>query len=202
MGTGIPLLEAIDRSESSVPVRGYERDPGAYRAARRLADRKGPANYSVEFGDFFEYAARAKERCVVANPPYLPAEARRPDGPGLHGGARGAAVTRRILGCPFDLAMLMISSISDPLGVLSEAGRRGYRVLDWAVRPIPFGPFCRDSAVWPILETLAADGQAYFRPEGYLLAGVTWVRDAVARLPGGDAAVLAQVMRAASAGAP
>ncbi|KLL12473.1 MULTISPECIES: class I SAM-dependent methyltransferase [Protofrankia] len=202
-GTGIPLLEAVGRSETLARVRGFERDPDAFRSARRLTELKGPVNYTVQFGDFFRYASGATERCVVANPPYLPGQPRRPGAPDLYGGARGAEVTCRILGCSFDLVMVMVASISDPLGVLAEATRCGYRVVDWVTRPIRFGPYCRDPEVWRRIQSLAAAGQAFFHQEGYLLAGVTWIRDhSRAYPPGRDSVVLAQVLSAGAAAVP
>jgi hypothetical protein len=195
-GSGIPLLEAVSRAETTTRIRGFERDPEAFRTARRLVELKGPANYTVELADFFEYAETANERCVIANPPYLPGS----DGAGrgglgaLCGGERGAEVTRRLLDGPFDLALLMVASISDPLGVLEEASRRGYRVLDWSVRPITFGRYSREPAVWEQIRAQAEDGRAFFAPDGYLLAGVTWVRDGGSPAAGTDPGALARVL--------
>jgi hypothetical protein len=195
-GTGIPVLDAVGRSETSAHIRGFENDPEAFRAARRLLELKGPANYTIAPDDFFEYATSARERCVIANPPYLPGIPGS-GAPVLYGGDRGAQVSRRLLACSFDAVMLMVSSISDPLGVLDEAAHRGYRVIDWSVRPISFGRYCHDDAVWRRIQELGARGAAFFEPEEYLLAGVTWVRDGrVADPPGRDAATLARVLTA------
>jgi hypothetical protein len=195
-GSGLPLIEAVGRAEATARVRAFEHDPQAFRTARRLVDLKGPANYTVEFGDFFAGVTTARERCVIANPPYLPARPTSADGPDLYGGRHGAEVTRRLLAGPFDLVMLMVSSIADPLDVLAEAGRRGYRLLDWAARPIRFGTHCREPAVWQRIHTLAADGRAFFRPQDYVLAGVTWLRRGRApHLTGSDPEILAHVLR-------
>jgi hypothetical protein len=205
-GSGIPLLEAVSRAETTTRIRGFERDPEAFRTARRLVELKGPANYTVELADFFEYAETADERCVIANPPYLPgsdlpgSDLPGSDGAGrgglrtLCGGERGAQVTRRLLDGPFDLALLMVASISDPLGVLEEASRRGYRVLDWSVRPITFGRYSREPAVWEQIRAQAEDGRAFFAPDGYLLAGVTWIRDGGSPAAGTDPDALARVL--------
>ncbi|SNQ46774.1 conserved hypothetical protein [Frankia canadensis] len=194
-GSGLPLIEAVGRAESAARVRGFEHDPQAFRAARRLVELKAPANYSVEFGDFFAHAVSAQERCVIANPPYLPARPDAAHGPDLYGGRDGAEVTRRLLAGPFDLVMLMVSSIADPLGVLTEARDRGYRLLDWAVRPIRFGEHCREPAVWRHIEALTTRGRAFHRADEYVLAGVTWLREGCApHLPGADPAVLAHVL--------
>ncbi|MCK9897148.1 methyltransferase [Frankia sp. AgB32] len=193
-GSGRPLIDAVRRAESTSRIRGFEHDPQAYRTARRMIDLKGPATYTVELGDFFAHAETAPERCVIANPPYLPA---RGPGPDLYGGRDGAEVTCRLLGGRFDLVMLMVSSIADPLGVLAQAAARGYRLVDWSARPIRFGRHCRQPAVWNRIQALAAAGEAFYGPDEYLLAGITWLRDdgAVAdTVPGADPAVLAQVL--------
>ncbi|MCM3886965.1 methyltransferase [Frankia sp. R82] len=194
-GSGVPVIEAAERVGPTVRVRGFEHDLESYYLARRLVDGAETATYTVEFGDFFTYAAIAKERCVIANPPYLPSRSARPGEPDLYGGPSGAEVTDRILAGPFDLAMLMVASIADPLAVLAQATRHGYQIVDWTVRPIRFGAYCREPAVWRRLQALAADGQAFFHPQEYMLAGITWLRAPLADdLPQADPAVLAGVL--------
>lgn len=207
-GSGLPVIEAVRRAESTVRVRGFERDPVACDTARRLVDLKGPATYTVTCGDFFTHTATAVERCAIANPPYLPGcppaasadgVAAPSDGPSLCGGQHGAEITCRVLAGRFDLVMMMVASIADPLGVLAEAAAHGYRLLDWTTRPIRFGQFCREPTVWRRIQEMTAAGEAFHSADEYLLAGVTWLRDPGADLPGADPAVLARLLAAGNA---
>ncbi|MCL9762726.1 methyltransferase [Frankia sp. AiPa1] len=199
-GTGLPIIEALSRCEATVTVRGFERDPESLRVARRLVAMKAPPGYTVEPGDFFEHGVHGPELVAVANPPYLAAPPDDPGTPELWGGERGSGVTCRLLSGPFDVVMLMVASIADPLAVIDHAEASGYLVADWCVRPIVFGRHSRAAGVQGRLEELRAQGRAFSSDAGYLLAGVTWQRAGMP--PGGgdpNADVLRGVMTAASA---
>ncbi|ABW10103.1 conserved hypothetical protein [Parafrankia sp. EAN1pec] len=193
-GTAVPVVRALLRSGSDTRVHGFERDPRAAATARRAIGLTPLRNYVVDEGDFFTAVPTAAQRCVIGNPPYLPAEPGTSCAPDLWGGPRGAEVTQDVLDCGLDLAMLIVSSIADPLGVLRFARDRGYSVTDWMVTPIRFGRFCRDAGVRARIGDLAGREQAFFAPHSYLIAGVTFVRDAGAR---DQSAVLGDVLRAA-----
>ncbi|MBX6390851.1 MAG: methyltransferase [Frankia sp.] len=201
-GTGIPMIEALRRRESTVPVRGFELDATSSQVAARLVDKVGLPNYRIIHGDFFAGVRGGRERCAAANPPYLPARGHAPE---LWGGETGAEVSLRVLSAHFDVVLLLVSSISDPVGVLQHAAANGYRIVDWMARPIRFGPFSRDPLVSGRISELAAAGLAFFTPDSYTLAGVTWQRPtaglpAPAALPAGsDAQALTHVLTAGDA---
>jgi len=173
-GTGIPMVEALRRQESTVQVRGFELDDRSSEVARRTVEKAGLANYQIVHGDFFDGAHTGGERCAVANPPYLPAPG---DAPELWGGDTGAEVARRVLSEGFETVLLLVSSISDPVGLLDHAWAAGYRVSDWMARPIVFGRYTRDRRVSRRVGELARGGRAFFTPESYVIAGVTWVSE-------------------------
>ena len=193
-GTAVPVADALLRSRSSAHVTGYELDPASVAAARSEIQRLELPNYTVVQGDFFECAVGAPQRCVIGNPPYLPAMAGPISAPLLWGGQDGADVTRGVLARGFDTVMLVIASISNPEGVIDFAREQGYTVLDWMSTPIRFGRYCRDIRVRSRISDLARSGHAFFGPDSYLIAGVTWVRQAAAA---DQADVLARVMRGA-----
>ncbi|EIV95410.1 methyltransferase [Frankia sp. QA3] len=212
-GTARPVVEALRRSGSRVPITGYELDADAAQIASRAAARAALPNYTVIEGDFFTATATAtatgdpgtrrggprkaadapsagsaggpvgaergaparRARCAIGNPPYLPAIVRPVGASHLWGGHDGAHVARRVLSQGMDVVLLMIASISDPVGLVQHARAAGYRVADWSVRPISFGRYCRQPWVSRRIGELARSGRAFFGPEGYLLAGVTWV---------------------------
>jgi hypothetical protein len=176
-GTAIPVIEALRRCESTTPVRGFELDEQSFRIARRMVDKAGLPNYTVVEGDFFVHTDGAPERVAVGNPPYLPAPSAAMGAPELWGGDDGSDVSRRVLSGSFDVVMLMVSSISDPSGLLRHARSAGYSVLDWTARPIVFGEYSRNRAVRSRIDALGRAGKGFFSATSYVLAGVTWVRD-------------------------
>ncbi|WP_076817157.1 methyltransferase [Pseudofrankia asymbiotica] len=192
-GTGIPMAEALRRQESTVPVRGFELDGRSSRVAARIVEKAGLANYRIIHGDFFDGTRRGPERCAVGNPPYLPA---RGDAPELWGGDTGAEISRRVLSAGFETVLLLVSSISDPVGLLGHARAAGYRVSDWMARPIVFGAYTRDSRVSRRLSELARGGHAFFTPDTYVIAGVTWTADPAAP---DDVEALTRVLTAGTA---
>nr|MDT0666612.1 hypothetical protein [Micromonospora sp. DSM 115978] len=125
----------------------------------------------------FVHTEGAPERCAVGNPPYLPASSASMGAPELWGGDDGANVSRRVLSSGFDVVMLMVSSISDPKGLLAHARLAGYSVLDWTARPITFGEYSANPAVRSRIDALGEADRAFFTASSYVLAGVTWVRD-------------------------
>ncbi|MCM3926225.1 methyltransferase [Frankia sp. AiPs1] len=207
-GTARPVVEALQRSGSRVPITGYELDAEAARMASRAAAGVELGNYTVVQGDFFAATAPGAPavsarpaRCAIGNPPYLPATVRPVGASHLWGGHDGAHVARRILSAEMDVVLLMIASISDPVGLVQHARAAGYRVADWLVRPIPFGRYSRLPWVSRRIGELARSGRAFFGPEGYLLAGVTWVRAgdpiAAADEPDHGATVLRRILTTA-----
>src|SRR5262245_61896227 len=101
-GTAIPVVEALRRCESTIPVRGFELDDQACRIASKTVAKSGLPNYSIVAGDFFDVSADAPERCAVGNPPYLPSDDPAMGAPDLWGGGDGAEVSRRVLASGFD----------------------------------------------------------------------------------------------------
>ncbi|WP_238428969.1 class I SAM-dependent methyltransferase [Frankia nepalensis] len=184
-GTGIPMIEALRRQESAVPVRGFELDERSSRVAARIVEKSGLANYRIVHGDFFAGAREGLERCAVGNPPYLPARGHSPE---LWGGDTGAEISRRVLSAGFETVLLLVSSISDPVGLLDHAQAAGYRVADWMARPIVFGAYTRDRQVSGRVGELARRGHAFFTHDRYVIAGVTWVADPA--VPDGSEALL------------
>jgi hypothetical protein len=192
-GTGIPMIEALRRQESTVPVRGFELDERSSQIAARIVEKAGLANYQIVHGDFFDGAHDGRERCAVGNPPYLPAPGHAPE---LWGGDTGAEISRRVLSEGFDTVLLLTSSLSDPVGLLDHAQTAGYRVMDWMARPVTFGAYTRDRRVSRRLSELASDGHAHFTPKTYVIAGVTWTVDPTSP---DDREALTQVLTAGNA---
>ena len=177
-GTGRPVIEALRRHTGFTGlIRGYEINPDSCATARALIRAHGIEDrYEVHNRDFFTSTNSRLEACAIANPPYLPAATNHIDAPELWGGTDGGDVTRRIMSVGFRRVMLMISSYSNPVGVISHALNAGYVLVDWLTRPIAFGVHSRQSRVHQQIRTLASNGLAFVSDSHYLLSGTLWTK--------------------------
>jgi methylase of polypeptide subunit release factors len=177
-GTGAPVIDAITKAEFCGHIQGWDLNPEAVAASNANAAAAGvQAHYAVSHGDFFELGAHNDESCVIANPPYLPSFTGDIADPGLWGGPDGNEVALRVLSLDFEIVTLIVSSLSDPAAILRHAMSHGYRVVDWAVRPVPMGRFSQEPAVYRRIAELQHAGRAHLRDAVYTIAGVTWLSD-------------------------
>jgi methylase of polypeptide subunit release factors len=142
--------------------------------AKRLGQSK---RYKVVNRDFFEAAPNIRAQCAIANPPYLPAHSAPSIMPELWGGRHGDAVCKRLFDYDFEHVVSMLSSYSNPLGVIEHARKRGYRVEDFEVEATSYGIYSHDDQVWRRIKELADAGKAFVADDFYNLAAVTWVSD-------------------------
>jgi methylase of polypeptide subunit release factors len=174
-GTGTPVIDAIARTDFRGHVQGWDINSEAVAVSNANAIEAGvQAHYRVSHGDFFDCGARSGERYAVGNPPYLPCLTDDIADPGLWGGPDGNDVAHSVLSLDFAVVMLIVSSLADPAAVLRHAASRGYRVIDWAVRPVTMGRFSREPAVYHRIMELQNRKRAHTRGAVYAIAGVTW----------------------------
>jgi methylase of polypeptide subunit release factors len=180
VGTGETIVELLKYHDFNAKIRGYEIHAESCERAQRLVEDNGVADrYIVANADFFEAVAHLElGGCAISNPPYLPAEDDDILMPGLWGGGDGSAVTKRILECGFECLIMLVSSFSNPLSTIDYAAEQGYRVLDYVVRTMRFGPYSSESRVRQRIEQLGQEGSAFVSADRYCLAGVAWVRSA------------------------
>lgn len=178
VGTGETIVELLNYHRFTGKIRGYEIDQDSYDYADRLAAEHAVADrYMVIKDDFFEAVkSSVASGCVISNPPYIPAPDQAISIPSLWGGSDGSQVTKRIMDCGFESMILLVSSFSNPLDIVAHSAKCGYRVIDFAVRTMRFGPYSSEPRVRQRIEQLRSQGLAFVSADRYCVAGVAWVK--------------------------
>jgi methylase of polypeptide subunit release factors len=162
------------RSLPDLRVHGTDISASSVHRARATIDQLGLADrYTVELGDFFEWADSPAGRgvsTVIANPPYIPA----PDGdilmPELWGGEHGNDLVLRLLKAGFDHLLVALPSYSDPAETLSTAADLGYRVANFLAMGLEFGRYSNEPKVRRHIERLVAEGHGWAGDGEYVVA--------------------------------
>ncbi|PNH12607.1 hypothetical protein TSOC_000456 [Tetrabaena socialis] len=177
-GDGTPVIRALAKTSFDGVIHGFELNPTSADLAHKQADSAGlSGRYQVHTGCFYKGTSEpaspaAGARCIISNPPYLPA----PDDdilmPELFGGQDGAGLTRDLLSLGFPYAILLVASYSNPASVLRHAAAAGYRVVDYLVTPLSFGTYSSQPKVRQWISEMRARGEAFYSGNTYLLSGV------------------------------
>lgn len=171
-GDGSPVIRALLKSSFDGIIQGYELNSDAYQLAKSRIQQYGlDSHYRVHNACFFEHSPESA-RCLIANPPYLPAPDNQLYMPSLHGGHDGAAITKRLLAHGCEQVMLMISAYSNPVDTVDHAMKLGYQVVDFMVSPLKFGYYSCEPKVRNTITELQRRRKAFFSENIYFLAGV------------------------------
>jgi len=162
------------RTEPQLRVHGTDISaPSVQRARETIAELGVADRYSVELGDFFEWAdspAGQQVSTVIANPPYIPA----PDGdilmPELWGGEHGNDLALRLLKAGFEHLLVALPSYSDPAETLATAEDLGYRVANFLAMGLEFGRYSREPKVLRHIQQLVATGHGWAGDGEYVVA--------------------------------
>ncbi|MCW2535995.1 MAG: putative methylase domain [Modestobacter sp.] len=164
----------VVRTMPGLRVHGTDISATSVERARATIDQLGVADrYTVELGDFFEWADSAGGRqvsTVIANPPYIPA----PDGdilmPELWGGEHGNDLALRLLKAGFEHLLVAMPSYSDPAETLETAADLGYRVANFLAMGLEFGQYSNEPKVRAHIEQLVAGGHGWAGDDEYVVA--------------------------------
>jgi hypothetical protein len=177
-GDGSPVIQSLLRTPFRGKIQGYELNPTAQKAAQsRIFQYRLNNKYVVRNQCFFEGWKQCKANYLIANPPYLPAPDSNIYMPSLHGGADGAAITKRLFTVGCDRVFSLISAYSDPVGTIEYAIAQGYRVTDFMVSPLKFGYYSSESKVRDTISSLKNARKAFYSTNIYLLAGVLFEQE-------------------------
>ncbi len=175
LGSGdAQAVAAVVRSQPGLRVHGTDISATSVERARATIARLGVGDrYTVELGDFFEWADSAPGRqvsTVIANPPYIPS----PDGdilmPELWGGEHGNDLALRLLKGGFEHVLIALPSYSDPAETLSAAADLGYRVANFLAMGLEFGRYSREPKVLRHIQRLVAEGHGWAGEDEYVVA--------------------------------
>jgi hypothetical protein len=164
----------VVRTQPGLRVHGTDISATSVQRARQTIDDLGVADrYTVELGDFFEWAdspAGQHVSTVIANPPYIPA----PDGdilmPELWGGVHGNDLALRLLKAGFEHLLIALPSYSDPAETLATAADLGYRVANFLAMGLEFGRYSREPKVHRHIQQLVAAGHGWAGDDEYVVA--------------------------------
>jgi hypothetical protein len=144
-------------------------------AARGVADR-----YTVELGDFFDYADAAggpAVATVIANPPYIPAPDRDILMPELWGGVHGNDLVLQLLKAGYPNVICAVASYSDPVTTVTTAGDLGYRVANFLAMGLDYGPYSGEPKVREHIRRLCAEGRGWTGEDDYMVAVALFTQD-------------------------
>lgn len=172
-GDGSPVIHSLLRTQFKGTVYGYELNSTACQVAQsRIRQYQLGRHYIVRNQCFFEGWQQTDAKCLISNPPYLPA----PDNdlymPSLHGGSDGAVLTRKLLSLGCDQVLSLISAYSNPVETIEHALAHGYQIVDFMIAPLQFGYYSSEAKVKQTIQALRAARKAFYSSNIYLLAGV------------------------------
>jgi hypothetical protein len=178
-GRGEPVISAIVNSKFKGTVYGYEINPLSCEGAEQLIAEQGLLDqYIISNISFFETQRMPKADYLIANPPYLPCASREQlILPYLCGGPDGDEVTRKLLARKYRHVLLEVSSYSNPVAVVKFAQSQGYKIADFLVGPLPFGPYSRQDIVQKRIREMKAEGKAFFAEDHYLVGSAQFTLD-------------------------
>ncbi|WP_448615266.1 methyltransferase domain-containing protein [Modestobacter sp. URMC 112] len=175
-------IAEVVRRQPGLRVHGTDISAESVEHARATIAEFGVTDrYTVEHGDFFEWADSPRGRAVstvIANPPYIPA----PDGdilmPELWGGEHGNDLVLRLLKAGFDHLLVTLPSYSDPAETLGTAADLGYRVANFLAMGLEFGQYSREPKVHRHIRQLVADGHGWAGEDEYVVAAALLTKSA------------------------
>lgn len=173
-GDGSPVINSLMRTGFNGIIHGFE--------LNALAAKIGDSNiqeyelgdrYIIHNASFFE-SDLPQAQYLISNPPYLPSIDSDIYQPLLHGGTDGSTIAKRLLSVGCKNVLLMVSSYSNPGGLINYAITEGYAVASFLVSPLTFGYYSSEPKVKNMIGALRSNGMAFYSESIYLLAGVVF----------------------------
>lgn len=172
-GEGSPVIKSLLRTDFDGTIQGFEVNKVAWKIAQsQIKEYELSERYTVNNCSFFDSHLYEAADCVISNPPYLPAVDDKIYQPLLHGGNDGCTIAKQLLSLGCDEVLLMVSSYSNPMGLIHSALDRGYSVANFEIAPLNFGYYSSEPKVKSAIATLRERGMAFYSENIYLLAGV------------------------------
>ncbi|MCT7961778.1 SAM-dependent methyltransferase [Laspinema sp. D1] len=172
-GEGSPVIKSLLRTDFAGTIQGFELNKVACKIAQsQIKEYELRERYTVNNCSFFDSPLYELADCVISNPPYLPAMDDKIYQPLLHGGSDGCTISKNLLSLGCDEVLLMVSSYSNPVGLIDYALDRGYSVANFEITPLNFGYYSSEPKVKRAIATLREQGMAFYSENIYLLAGV------------------------------
>jgi hypothetical protein len=181
-GEGRPVIKSLLRTDFDGEIQGFELNNVAWKIAQsQIKEYQLSEQYTVNNCSFFDSPLHQSADCVISNPPYLPAVDDNIYQPLLHGGSDGSTIAKKILSLDCDQVLLMVSSYSNPVGLIDYALELGYSVANFEIAPLNFGYYSSEPKVKSAIANLRKQGMAFYSENIYLLAGVLFQKQQKSR---------------------
>ena len=175
-GDGSPVINSLLRTKFDGIVHGFEISTLACEAAKsKIEEYELSHKYLIHNISLFD-SSQPDADYLISNPPYLPASDNKIYQPSLHGGIDGITVTKQLLTLGYENVLVMISSYSNPEGMINYARALGYYVSNFLVSPLTFGYYSSDPKVKNRIVELRESQMAFYSKNIYLLAGVLFTK--------------------------
>lgn len=175
-GDGSPVINSLLRTNFNGIVHGFEMNPLSCEAAEAKIEEYGLSDkYIIHNKSFFD-SSKPQADYLISNPPYLPALDNKINQPLLHGGIDGITLTKQLLSLNYENALLMVSSYSNPEGLIDYAITKGYCIANFVITPLAFGYYSSELKVKNRIEELRKNNMAFYSENIYLLAGVLFTK--------------------------
>lgn len=175
-GDGSPVIQSLLRTNFNGIVYGFELNDSAFQEANLKIQAYELGDKYKMFNRCFFNANKPSVKYLISNPPYLPALDNKLLQPLLHGGLDGITITQQLLTLNYENVLVMVSSYSNPIGLLDFAIAAGYSVADFIVSPLRFGRYSSEQKVKNRIQELQEDNQAFCSQNIYFLAGVLFTK--------------------------
>lgn len=176
-GDGSPVIQSLLRTNFEGIIHGFELNELACQAANsRIKQYKLSDKYLIHNRCLFD-ATKLDATYLVSNPPYLPALDNKLYQPLLHGGTDGITVTKKLLSLDYENVLVLVSSYSNPEGLINYAQANDYSVADFVISPLQFGYYSSEPKVRDRIRDLRSINRAFYSSNIYLLAGVLFTKE-------------------------
>jgi len=173
-GDGSPVINSLMRTRFNGIIHGFELNTLAGKIAdSNIQEYELTDRYIIHNSSFFDAALPSAEY-LISNPPYLPSIDDNIYQPLLHGGSDGSEIARKLLALGYENLLLMLSSYSNPEGLIRYAIAKGYSVASFLVSPLTFGYYSSEPKVKNMIEELRKNRMAFYSENIYLLSGVVF----------------------------
>jgi methylase of polypeptide subunit release factors len=176
-GDGSPVIKSLLRTQFDGVIHGFELNRLAYQVAKsKIKDYQLSDKYIVYNRSLFDSTSPQADY-LISNPPYLPALDNKIYQPLLHGGIEGITVTKQLLSLNYPSVLVIVSSYSNPEGLVKYAQSKGYSVSNFLISPIQFGHYSSEPKVRDRIRDLRMSRKAFYSKNIYLLAGVLFTQE-------------------------
>lgn len=181
-GDGSPVIQSLLRTRFNGVVHGFEVNNLACETANsKIKEYELSDKYLIHNCSLFD-SARLDAQYLISNPPYLPALDNKLYQPLLHGGIDGITVSKQLLSLDYENVLLMMSSYSNPEGLIDYGITRGYCTSNFIISPLTFGYYSSEPKVMNRILEMRKNNMAFCSENIYLLAGVLFTKQEKAKV--------------------